>query len=79
FHICSSKWGKGYASEAARGVMKYAFENLKISGLFAGHNPMNEVSFKLLKKLGFRYTHDEYYEPTGLKHPSYLLLSTQRS
>jgi RimJ/RimL family protein N-acetyltransferase len=79
FHICSSKWGKGYTSEAARGGMKYAFENLKINRLFAGHNPKNEVSCKILKKLGFRYTHDEYYEPTGLKHPSYLLLSTQRS
>jgi len=26
-----------------------------------------------LKKLGFAYSHDEYYAPTGLKHPSYLL------
>ncbi|MEE8481081.1 MAG: GNAT family N-acetyltransferase [Desulfobacterales bacterium] len=73
FHICSSQWGKGYATEAARRVMKYAFKNLKISGLFAGHNPKNEASRQLLIKLGFRYTHDEYYEPTGLKHPSYLL------
>ncbi len=23
--------------------------------------------------LGFRYTHDELYPPTGLLHPSYLL------
>ena len=26
-----------------------------------------------LRKLGFRYTHDELYPPTGLRHPSYLL------
>ena len=25
------------------------------------------------ERLGFRYTHDEYYEPTGLQHPSYLM------
>jgi hypothetical protein len=24
-------------------------------------------------RLGFVHTHDEFYEPTGLMHPSYLL------
>lgn len=73
FHIRSAQWGRGYASEAARGVMAYAFDELNAAALFAGHNPRNEASSKLLKKLGFRYTHDEFYEPTGLQHPSYLL------
>ena len=27
----------------------------------------------MLHRLGFRYTHDELYPPTGLNHPSYLL------
>ena len=71
FHICSSKWG--YATESSCGVIRYAFEDLKVSKLFAGHNPKNIASRHLLTKLGFRYTHDEYYEPTGLMHPSYLL------
>jgi hypothetical protein len=44
-----------------------------IEALFAGHNPNNEKSGMLLGKLGFEYTHDEFYEPTGLQHPSYLL------
>ena len=73
FHIRSSKWGKGYATESSREVIRYAFEDLKVSKLFAGHNPKNIVSRQLLSKLGFRYTHDDYYEPTGLMHPSYLL------
>jgi len=72
FHICSQQWGHGFASEAARGVIEFAFENLAVKTLFAGHNPRNATSRKLLEKLGFRYTHDEYYEPTGLNHPSYL-------
>lgn len=33
----------------------------------------NEGSGYLLGKLGFRYTHDEFYTPTGLNHPSYML------
>ncbi len=73
FHIRSNHWRKGYASEAARAVIDHAFNNLKASALFAGHNPKNEPSKHLLEKLGFQYTHDEFYAPTGLKHPSYLL------
>ncbi|MGH7594733.1 MAG: GNAT family N-acetyltransferase [bacterium] len=59
--------------KAARAVIKYSFDELKAKALFAGHNPKNEASRLLLEKLGFQYTHDEYYPPTGLKHPSYLL------
>ncbi len=73
FHICSKNWGEGYATEAVKGVVKYAFDHLKVKGLFAGHNPKNIASKILLIKLGFEYTHDEFYEPTKLMHPSYLL------
>lgn len=73
FHIRSNHWRKGYASEAAKTVMEYAFTTLKIKGLFAGHNPKNQGSRNLLNKLGFNYIHDEFYKPTGLEHPSYLL------
>jgi RimJ/RimL family protein N-acetyltransferase len=72
FHIRSACWRSGYAAEAARAVIKYAFDELKAKALFAGHNPKNEASRILLEKLGFRYTHDEYYPPTRLRHPSYL-------
>ena len=73
FHIRSDQWRKGYAEESARTVMKYAFSSLQTTALFAGHNPKNVGSEKLLIKLGFTYTHDEFYVPTGLEHPSYLL------
>lgn len=73
FHIRPRYWRRGYASEAARTVMEYAFAALGAAGLFAGHNPKNTASRLLLTKLGFRYTHVEYYAPTGLDHPSYLM------
>jgi ribosomal-protein-alanine N-acetyltransferase len=57
--------------------MAYAFERLGVCGLFAGHNPKNEASRHLLGKLGFRYAHDELYEPTGLMHPCYLLTAEE--
>jgi RimJ/RimL family protein N-acetyltransferase len=73
FHLHKAYWGQGLAMEAARGVMDYAFNQLGIEGLFAGHNPANQASWRVLQKLGFTYTHDEFYPPTGLNHPSYLL------
>lgn len=73
FHIRADHWRQGYAYEAATAVMGYAFETLGAAALFAGHNPNNEASRRLLTRLGFRYTHDEYYPPTGLEHPSYLI------
>lgn len=73
FHIRSNQWRRGYGREAAVAVIEYAFNNLKAKALFAGHNPKNEISRLLLLQLGFCYTHDEYYPPTGLKHLSYLL------
>jgi [ribosomal protein S5]-alanine N-acetyltransferase len=72
-HVRAGHWGQGYAAEATRAVMAHAFGTLHVAGLFAGHNPGNDGSRHLLNKLGFRYTHNEYYPPTGLHHPSYLL------
>jgi ribosomal-protein-alanine N-acetyltransferase len=73
FHMRREFWGRGFAAEAARAVIRYAFVDLHVSALFAGHNPNNEASRRLLLRLGFEYTHDEFYAPTGLMHPSYLL------
>lgn len=73
FHISPPYWRRGFASEAARRVITYAFDELGAQALFAGHNPRNTASRELLLKLGFQYTGDEYYPPTGLNHPSYLL------
>lgn len=72
FHLRTKYWGNGYGTEVAQAVIRYAFDILKVSNLFAGHNPNNLGSARLLTKLGFHYVNDEYYAPTGLYHPSYL-------
>jgi RimJ/RimL family protein N-acetyltransferase len=72
-HLRKTFWGQGYAPEVVQAVIRYAFHTLGVKALFAGHNPGNAASRRVLEKLGFRYTHDEYYPPTGLDHPSYLL------
>jgi [ribosomal protein S5]-alanine N-acetyltransferase len=76
-HLRAPHWGHGYATEAARGVMAFAFDQLAAKALFAGHNPKNDSSRRFLAKISFRYTHDEFYPPTGLNHPSYLLTAAE--
>jgi len=73
FHIKSSFWRKGYAIEATKTVIDYAFTKLHAASIFAGHHPENIISKMLIEKLRFHYAYDEYYEPTGVDHPSYLL------
>lgn len=48
-------WGNGYATEAAREVMRYGFEELKWNRIFAGHFKGNEASRAVILKLGMKY------------------------
>ena len=74
-HLLPGCWGQGFGQEAARAVIKFGFERLGAKSLFAGHHPANVASRRLLERLGFRFTHEEFYAPTGLNHPSYRLMN----
>lgn len=73
FHFLPEFWGKGLAEESALKVIEYSFNTLKSKAIFAGHNPKNIRSAKLLKKLGFILIGEEFFPPTGLMHPLYML------
>jgi RimJ/RimL family protein N-acetyltransferase len=73
FALVQKKWGQGYASEIAQGVVNHAFEKLQLPMLRAGHHPEHRVSKKILVKLGFQFVDDVFYKPTGLMHPTYQL------
>ncbi len=49
-------WGKGYATEAARAVIDYAFEEFAIDQLLAGARVLNPASRHVLEKCGFQWT-----------------------
>jgi RimJ/RimL family protein N-acetyltransferase len=73
FHLRPEYWGRGLAEEAGSAAAAFAFGTLGAKALFAGHHPANAASRRVLAKLGFRFTHEEFYPPTGMMHPSYLL------
>src|SRR4029450_11074292 len=49
-------WGKGYATEAARAVIDYAFDDLHYAVLHAGARVSNPASRRVLEKCGFQWT-----------------------
>jgi RimJ/RimL family protein N-acetyltransferase len=48
-----SYWGKGYATEAIRLTVRYAFESLKLHKLFASCYGENKAAIKALQNAGF--------------------------
>ncbi len=48
-------WGKGYATEATREVLRHAFEDLSMDLVSIFHFPFNERSKHVIEKCGFRY------------------------
>ncbi len=73
FHLHRAYWGRGMAEEAARAVIRFAFESLGLETLFAGHHPENAASRRVLGKLGFQYAGEEVYPPSGILEPTYFL------
>jgi ribosomal-protein-alanine N-acetyltransferase len=55
YWLGAAYWGKGYATEAARGMLRYGFEDLHLHRVFASHFKQNLASGHILKKLGMRH------------------------
>jgi len=49
-------WGQGFATEAARAVIDYAFGDLQCETLLAGARVSNPASRRVLEKCGFQWT-----------------------
>lgn len=47
-------YNKGYASEAAKAVLKYGFEELKLHRIIATCQPQNPPSYRVMEKIGMR-------------------------
>ncbi|HEX9952487.1 MAG TPA: GNAT family N-acetyltransferase [Rubricoccaceae bacterium] len=54
FILHRGAWGRGYAAEAVRGVLGFAFGAMGLHRVEADVDPDNAVSLALLARLGFR-------------------------
>lgn len=51
-------WGRGFATEAARAVLKFAFDKVNPAYIVAVTNPKNIASQKVLEKIGLKFQGD---------------------
>ncbi len=62
YRFIEKHWGKGYATEAGKAFVDYAFNEMKVDALYAYADAGNENSRKILEKLGLRYVNSFEYE-----------------
>lgn len=65
YWIAKPFWGQGLIPEAAREMLRRAFEDLGMSKVWCGYYDSNEKSKRVQEKVGFRYqyTKEEVYVP----------------
>lgn len=63
WHLGQASWGKGYATEAAQGVMAYGFTTLGLPEIYAVTLIDNDRSVKVTQRLGM--------EPLGISEDYY--------
>jgi ribosomal-protein-alanine N-acetyltransferase len=75
YRFIEKHWGKGYATEAGKAFIDYAFNVMKVEALYAYADEGNDNSRKILEKLGLQYVntfeHEEEMEVWyKLKNPN---------
>jgi [ribosomal protein S5]-alanine N-acetyltransferase len=64
FALARSEWNRGYATEALRVLLRYAFDEIALQRIEADVDPRNNRSLKLLEALGFvreGYARERYH------------------
>lgn len=62
YRFIERHWGKGYATEAGKAFVDYAFNEMKVEALYAYADAGNKDSRKILEKLGLQYVNSFEYE-----------------
>ncbi len=57
FWVGVPHWGHGYAPEASRRLIRYAFEQLNVTCVWCGYYNGNQKSKRAQEKIGFIYHH----------------------
>jgi ribosomal-protein-alanine N-acetyltransferase len=54
YRLIRKYWGKGYATETAKAILKYGFDSLQLNEMYAIANIKNDASNTILKKVGLQ-------------------------
>jgi ribosomal-protein-alanine N-acetyltransferase len=55
YGVAAEHWGKGIAPEAAEAMLRYGFEEIELANIYAGADPPNAASLRVIKKLGMKF------------------------
>lgn len=64
YSFLKQHWGKGYATEASKGVLAYSLNILKTEKIVAWSTPDNIASVRVLEKVGFNFVRTEKWDET---------------
>jgi RimJ/RimL family protein N-acetyltransferase len=62
YFLCRNDWGNGYATEIARRIIEYGFDDLKLPEVFATVDNDHPASIRVLEKAGMKFLRYEFDE-----------------
>lgn len=77
YNLKRKHWGAGYATEAAKALIQWAYQELGVHDFFARHAKANHASEHVIKKCGFQfkeYGKMEKYDGSEIFEMSYYML-----
>ncbi|MFT6388363.1 MAG: ribosomal-protein-alanine N-acetyltransferase [Cellvibrionaceae bacterium] len=63
WRLSKESWGKGYATEAAKAVLKFAFNELKLNHVYSFASVANIRSRSVMEKIGMKNTNANFHHP----------------
>ena len=70
WRLKTTAWGKGYATEGARGWMKYGFEKINLEAIYSVAPVINVASQNVMNKIGFEKVGEFNHPKIDNSHPT---------
>ncbi|HMS43328.1 MAG TPA: GNAT family N-acetyltransferase [Pyrinomonadaceae bacterium] len=77
YMLRTEEWGKGFATEIAKRLIRFGFEELNLTEVFATIDDANLNSMKVVEKAGMIFLHREFDDDGGYSVYSIKKLSYQ--
>lgn len=66
YHLAPSSWGEGLATEAARAVLEWGFDEGRLTRVVAVIHPENQASRRVAEKCGLKFWKEMEIEESGV-------------
>ena len=73
YRLSRDSWANGFATEAARAILREFFQVTEIKNVFSCTHPDNGASRKVLEKLGFVFSHHILSRPIQRDMPVFVI------